>query len=1175
MPWAPGTISSADVVAIHAGLVPTANGDGEIIMIGGDDHDLAAARASQFDHSRTFNCRVPSQALGYVASPPKDLFCCGHAFLGDGRLLVAGGTNEFPPDAAGPHMGHHFEGHRGAWAYNPFSRQFEQLAEMGPQPGREPLGGGRWYPTLCTLSSGEVLALAGHPLGSDTRHYNNTPERYLPLIDGWAMLPAVGVDGGNPDLFPRTHVLRNGRVFVSSALQGLAGNTAIDATTGQATVVCGLPDPAYRGFDCPSVLLPLVPTDGYRPRVLLGGGLLSQFIDVEAAGAAWTNVPRAGVAANRSRGHANATILPTGDVLLTGGADGNDQQSVAEPEIYRTPLDRLTRTYQSGSGSWETLNEPSPRIRNYHSTALLMPDGRVWTAGGNSPDQPGQPPTALQKTIDIYQPPYPAGPRPVIFSAPGLIAYGDAFSVEVGSAEAIGSVVLLRCGSATHAFNPDQRAVYCELSARGTTTLLVQAPSSAAVAPPGWYMLFVVDKGGRPCEWARFVRVGGSLSMFTDRSTISQPEIDAQLAGGTPAFISSAFYVVLDGFAASDLAGTLRPFPPNVSFRFADDQSVVPGLAAEMTSVLYESPSAGLGVTQRITLPYRLRFDNPSAFQGIAAGDQRQVTVNVKWGSTQTSAPLTLFRREHVYALDGPVSWLSIDVRVLRLPRGTTYLPGIGNVDPVPFVRNVIARFRATPTDEFHPFLQLSTDQTASRLELSDTVNGNPVDNFAFAKVRFRAPAGVNATDVKVFFRLFQTAVTDLVYNDTTTYRRSGNGAAAVPQLGTVGAEIATIPFFAAPRSPTETDPTNVVTLQGAGAGEVYSYFGAWLDFNHDASLRNLLRGRHQCLVAEIHYPPNPIPSGTTPSNNDQLSQRNLLIEASDNPGGPDAHTVAHTFDLRAPAGIWVDPADTTMVATRLRPASRPDELFIRWYGLPREAIATVFLASGDAARQVELASRMRPGAGVMQTVDARTVRFRIGDAVYLPLLQQPTNLAGLLSIQLPPGLPVGNVYRVTAHQVGGFPRHIIGSFELSVPITRGPLLLDEELRDYHILREVGNAIPAGNRWREVFDRYLEILAGRVRGFGGDPSAVAGDSTPDASAGAKRFRGKIISIRYDHAGDPEEFVLASALEQHTFRVRERRLIELVREAGLHRFTVTVEVSPAHPDRPLQIVIGYN
>ena len=111
MPWS-SVISSGDVVAIHAALVPTANGDGEIILFGGDNHDLAAARADQIDHSARFNCRHPTQSLIRVLSPNFDLFCCGHAFLGDGRLLIAGGTDEFPPDAGGIHHERHFDGHR-------------------------------------------------------------------------------------------------------------------------------------------------------------------------------------------------------------------------------------------------------------------------------------------------------------------------------------------------------------------------------------------------------------------------------------------------------------------------------------------------------------------------------------------------------------------------------------------------------------------------------------------------------------------------------------------------------------------------------------------------------------------------------------------------------------------------------------------------------------------------------------------------------------------------------------------------------------------------------------------------------------------------------------------------------------------------------------------------------
>src|SRR2546423_11368226 len=94
---------------------------------------------------------------------------------------------------------------------------------------------------------------------------------------------------------------------------------------------------------------------------------------------------------------------------------------------------------------------------------------------------------------------------------------------------------------------------------------------------------------------------------------------------------------------------------------------------------------------------------------------------------------------------------------------------------------------RGSPDDANHPFEQIrGQNQT---LELADSVGGTPRDNFAFARVRFRAPAGVDATDVKVFFRMFTTAATALTYDETTTYRRLGNGPTPVALPGTVRGE--------------------------------------------------------------------------------------------------------------------------------------------------------------------------------------------------------------------------------------------------------------------------------------------------------------------------------------------------------------------------------------------------
>jgi hypothetical protein len=509
-PWS-DVISSDDVVAIHAVLVPTANGDGEILLFGGDEHDRAANIAGHFDHSRRFNCRHPNQPLVYVPSPNADLFCCGHCYMGDGRVLIAGGTLTFPPQSEGDHHGIHFEGHRRAFIYEPAKMRFTEVTSMGSQPGKSQ-GGGRWYPTLCTLPTGEVLAVAGHPMGDDTRHNNNRPERYQPLANRWIMLSPTCPDTvPAPDVYPRLHVLSNGMVFVSSALQDNPRCIVIDPSVGSKREICDLPDDAYHGYDCPSVLLPLTPADGYRPRVLLCGGVTSQMIDLGNPAPTWVTVPRNGTTAGLGRAHACATILPTGDVLMTGGADpNNDQSGVMNPELYITPTDQAagTPTYGPGPGRWNTINEPATILRNYHSTALLMPDGRVWTAGGNNPSQPESPPTIYQKMIEIFDPPYPLGPRPTIISCPSTVDFGQKFVVQTPQAQQIHQVTLLRCGSSTHAFNPDQRCIFLSFATVTTDRLQVTAPPNGAVAPPGTYMIFLIDNQGRPCQYANFVQVG-------------------------------------------------------------------------------------------------------------------------------------------------------------------------------------------------------------------------------------------------------------------------------------------------------------------------------------------------------------------------------------------------------------------------------------------------------------------------------------------------------------------------------------------------------------------------------------------------------------------------------------------------------------------------------------------
>jgi hypothetical protein len=137
--------------------------------------------------------------------------------------------------------------------------------------------------------------------------------------------------------------------------------------------------------------------------------------------------------------------------------------------------------------------------RTYHSTALLLPDGRVLSAGATS----GLP---EQTTVDIYSPPYLfKGPRPTISSVPGSAGYGQQLTISTPDASRISRVALIRPGAVTHSVNFDQR--YVDLTfTRGSGTLTAAIPSSANTAPPGWYLVVIVDTQGIPSV-GKFLRL--------------------------------------------------------------------------------------------------------------------------------------------------------------------------------------------------------------------------------------------------------------------------------------------------------------------------------------------------------------------------------------------------------------------------------------------------------------------------------------------------------------------------------------------------------------------------------------------------------------------------------------------------------------------------------------------
>lgn len=486
-----GEVLKAHSFAIHVALART----GKIVMFSGDQHNQAQNEANPQDlnHCELFDC--VTYALTKIDAPTTDVFCAGHAFLPDGRLLVMGGTEEFTQAVGQPHA-EHFYGMRDTWIFNPIpshGRHWSKTSSMQE---------GRWYPTALTLSNGRVLVLSGHPakqegLQNPARHNNNTMETFQ--AGAWTELgDSPDIDSGiSRYLYPRVVTDPSGGVFSATPLEGgsvpnpgRSGRWPIGtgvAWTRSALPVNGAGWGGYDGFNMPAVLLPLLedenPERSFRHQVLLAGEAQPWICDLGTPRAPVSNPSWRAMGARTFRPNSNLVLLPSGEVLLCGGvADTqNDDTAVLRPELL---------TDVSGSWEWSSQRLAAAKIaRNYHSTALLMPDGRVFTGGSNVNSSPGGE-DVRRLELEIYEPWYACPDRPRIVSAPTSVRVGHRFFVRVRGPGPIVRLTLIRCGSATHSFNSDQRCI--ELLARREDDQYIGVTPDAKVAIPGYYLLFAV-----------------------------------------------------------------------------------------------------------------------------------------------------------------------------------------------------------------------------------------------------------------------------------------------------------------------------------------------------------------------------------------------------------------------------------------------------------------------------------------------------------------------------------------------------------------------------------------------------------------------------------------------------------------------------------------------------------
>jgi len=304
------------------------------------------------------------------------------------------------------------------------------------------------------------------------------PAIYDPATNSWTQLTNASQ---SLPYYPHMFVLPDGRVLAASANRGPMASVALDTGSQTWTTV----DPAVLDGGSAATYAPgkIIKSGLARDPDLPGAPSVptTYVIDMTRPSPAWRQT--ASMAFPRTE-H-NLTLLPDGTVLATGGSRNSDVGDTAAAVLEAELWSPTTET-------WTVLAAmQTPRM--YHSTALLLPDGRVLVAGGGRDF-----PEVDQPSAEIYSPPYLfKGPRPAITSAPTGIQYGTVFFVGTPDVARIATVSLVRLGSVTHAFNQNQRFV--PLSFQSTAGgVNVQAPATANLAPPGHYMLFIVDTNGIP-----------------------------------------------------------------------------------------------------------------------------------------------------------------------------------------------------------------------------------------------------------------------------------------------------------------------------------------------------------------------------------------------------------------------------------------------------------------------------------------------------------------------------------------------------------------------------------------------------------------------------------------------------------------------------------------------------
>lgn len=465
--WSP--VVNTPVVPVFTAVLP--NGK---VLIWDSVGDNAAESYPVHNFTRAMVWNPADDTHKRVDLQGTNLFCAGFAHLTNGNILVAGGNAN--AQLAGTVRTYVFN-----WQTETWTRGNDMASA-------------RWYPSVTEMANGEEVIIGGGPATAEVYQTNGAIRQLTNFTKYSARIYPFMIS--RPDTQLALFGPYNPGYTITTA-----GNAAITGTANRDTITRDYG--SFSTYDIGKTLVVgggSITEDGIAKRATKTAVIVNTNTGLNPA------VTTTGSMSTGRRQH-NATVLADGSVLVTGGMTS----AAVNMGVDLNAAVTTAEVWNPVTGQWTVLSA-ADRIRQYHSTAALLPDGRVMTGGGGIC---GVCMTAgyLEKNIEYFSPPYlfksdgsgaPAD-RPAITAAPASIGIGAAFTVTSPQAASIGKVGLVALADVTHSVDQGQRYIPLKYTVSGTT-LTVTGPPTGGVAPPGHYMLFVTDTAGVPSV-ARMVQV--------------------------------------------------------------------------------------------------------------------------------------------------------------------------------------------------------------------------------------------------------------------------------------------------------------------------------------------------------------------------------------------------------------------------------------------------------------------------------------------------------------------------------------------------------------------------------------------------------------------------------------------------------------------------------------------